>query len=148
MGGWMAFLIARARPDRVKAIIGIAAAPDFTEDIYNSLSDKQKSDLHEKGYASVPNDYSTEPYHYSKKFYEEAKSHHVLNGIGIPDIPIHLIQGREDKDVLPDTPDRIRKALNTHNIDITMINDGDHRLSRPQDLIVISRVIQHYINFN
>lgn len=144
MGGWMAFLLAKHRPERVKAIIGIAAAPDFTQDIYDKLSDTQKRDLHDTGFANVPNDYSDEPYHYSKAFYDESLRHFVLNGADIPDIPITLIQGGADKDVLPDTPDKIQSALPNHAIEIVMINDGDHRLSRPQDLDVTDRLIACY----
>lgn len=141
MGGWMAFLLAKHRPKRIHAIIGIAAAPDFTQDIYNSLSDQQKSDLHTKGFASVANDYSTEPYHYSKSFYDKSLNHFVLNGADIPDIPITLVQGGADKDVLPDTPDKIKTALPNHNIQVIMIEDGNHRLSRLQDLAMIDKVI-------
>ena len=141
MGGWMAFLVARARPKRIHSLIGIAAAPDFTEDIYERLPPDLRADLHANGFAAIPNDYSDTPYHFPLAFYEEAKAHHVLNGAALPDIPMHLFQGGKDLDVLPDTPARIQAALTDHTITVSMIDDGDHRLSRPQDLALIESQI-------
>lgn len=145
MGGWMAFLLAKYRPKKIKALIGIAAAPDFTEDIYARLSENQRKDLHEKGFASIPNDYSDAPYHFPLTFYEEAKNHMILTG-DMPslDFPIHLFQGTQDKDVLPDTPDKIKAALPDTNITVTQIENGDHRLSTPDDLTLIDQKIQEF----
>jgi len=145
MGGWMAFLIAKARPDKVKALIGIAAAPDFTEDIYARLNDEQRDDLHTNGFAAIPNDYSDEPYHFPLAFYEEAKNHMILTGEMPPlNFPIHLFQGGQDKDVLPDTPDKIKTALPDANITITHIENGDHRLSTPDNLKIINEKIKEF----
>ena len=142
MGGWMAFLIAKARPTKIKALIGIAAAPDFTEDIYTRLPDDLRSNLHQNGFAAIPNDYSDEPYHFSLSFYEEAKNHMILTGQMPPlNFPIHLFQGDQDKDVLPDTPAKIKTALPTANITVTHIKNGDHRLSTPDDLELINQKI-------
>lgn len=145
MGGWMAFLLAKARPNKIKALIGIAAAPDFTEDIYQRLSDTQRSSLHTNGFAAIPNDYSDEPYHFPLAFYEEAKNHMILTGEIPPlNFPIHLFQGDQDKDVLPNTPDKIKTALPDATITVTHIENGDHRLSTPDDLHLINEKIMEF----
>jgi len=142
MGGWMAFLAAFVRPERVKGIVGIAAAPDFTEEIYARLSAAQKQQLEDEGFAAVENDYSDEPYYYSRDFYKEAKAHMVLTRSPNWDFPVHLLQGREDKDVLPETAVRICEAFGGVTVDVTYVDDGDHRLSRPQDLVLIDGLVQ------
>ena len=141
----MAFLIAKARPKSIKALIGIAAAPDFTKDIYQRLSDTQRADLHANGFASIPNDYSDEPYHFPLAFYEEAKNHMILTGEMPPlTFPIHLFQGGQDKDVLPDTPNKIKVSLPDATITVTHIENGDHRLSKPDNLKLINKKIVEF----
>lgn len=142
MGGWMAFLVARSERINVTGLVGIAAAPDFTEDIYARLGDDLKADLERNGFAMVPNDYSDEPYRFTKSFYDEAKAHLVL-GQGLRTcFPVTLIQGMLDKDVLPKTAAKIKEGLSGAETKIIYVEDGDHRLSRPQDLELIDREIQ------
>jgi pimeloyl-ACP methyl ester carboxylesterase len=141
MGGWMALLFAIARPDLVKGLIGIAAAPDFTEEIYSHLTTAQKIELEKTGRVSVPNDYSDEPYHFTKAFYQEAKHHMVLDTPRTFDFPVRLIQGKQDKDVPWHTALKIQKNFTSPDFDILLIEDGDHRLSRPEDLETIGRML-------
>lgn len=141
MGGWIAFLVAKARAERIRGMIGIAAAPDFTEDLYSRLSEEEKQLLVERGYAEIPNDYSNEPYHFPLSFYEEAKQHLILKYPPRFDFPVHLFQGMLDKDVLPQMVQLIQAAMPATPIDATFIEDGDHRLSRPQDISLICEKI-------
>ena len=141
MGGWMAFLVAQKLNHRIEAMIGIAAAPDFTEEIYSRLNQEQRSNLETQGYALVPNDYSDEPYRFSRDFYEEAKQHLILNKDINFDFSMTLVQGKQDKDVLPNTPQKIRSSLDKDDIKIVFVEEGDHRLSRPEDLDLITQEI-------
>lgn len=141
MGGWIVLLLAQERPELIKGLIGIAAAPDFTEDIYARLTDEQKNNLEAQGYAEVPNDYSDEPYVFTKDFYEEAKNHLLLNKEKSVPFPMRLIQGRQDKDVVWQTATKIQKVFGASETDIIFIEDGGHQLSRPEDLELIDREI-------
>ncbi len=142
MGGWIALCAALARPGSVHGLIGIAAAPDFTEDLFSRLSANQQKTLMETGYAAIENDYSDEPYHYTKRFYEEAKSHLILHSTHKVDFPLRLIQGMQDKDVPWETAVKIQNAFSGGDVDIVFIEDGDHRLSRPEDLEIIDSHIR------
>ena len=96
----------------------------------------------EKGRVDVPNDYSDEPYAYTKSFYEEAKKHLFLDkGMDI-DYPVRLVQGMQDKDVAWETAVKIQKALNGSDIDVIFVDDGDHSLSREDDLELIDKEIK------
>lgn len=142
MGGWMALLAALERPALIKGVVGIAAAPDFTEDLYRRLSQDQKHTLMTKGHVHIPNDYSDEPYVFAQDFYEEARSHLLLRKTHKVTFPIHLIQGMQDQDVPWEKTRDIEKSFTGDQFDITYIEDGDHRLSRPEDLEVILRGVQ------
>lgn len=142
MGGWMSLLVAKARRRQVKRIVGIAAAPDFSEDIYAALTPAQKAELQATGRTAVPNDYSDEPYHVTKEFYMEAKGHLVLTTSDRFDFPIRLIQGKQDADVPWQTAVRIQRHFADSDVQIIYVDDGDHRLSRPQDLALIDATLQ------
>lgn len=142
MGGWIALLIATQWKGALAGLIGIAAAPDFTEWIYKDLTPQQKSDLEHKGRVEVPNDYSDTPYAFTRRLYEEGKSHLMLDKIWRIDAPVRLIQGMQDRDVPWETAVRIQKALVGEDIDVVFVEDGDHRLSKPADLELIDREIR------
>lgn len=143
MGGWIALLCALARAGQVRGLIGIAAAPDFTEDLYrNRLDDDQRKVLMDTGKVEIPNDYSDEPYHFTRAIYEEAKKHLLLNRKQAVDFSIRLIQGLQDKDVPWETAVRIQNAFEPPDMDIVFVEDGDHSLSRPEDLELIDREIK------
>lgn len=93
------------------------------------------------GTVAVPNDYSDIPYHYSRAFYEEAKAHLLLTQPQVVDYPICLIQGMQDKDVPWEMATRIEKNYSGADVDIVLVDDGDHRLSRSEDLTLIDREI-------
>jgi esterase/lipase len=142
MGGWMALLVAQARAGMIHALVGIAAAPDFTESIYASLNAAQKAEFMQAGKLAVANDYSAEPYAYTKQFYEEAKEHLLLDKSHTIDFPLRLIQGMRDKDVKWETAVKIQKTFRSDESDVIFIEDGDHRLSRPEDLEIIDKEVR------
>lgn len=142
MGGWIALLAALQRQGIVKGVIGIAAAPDFTEDLYGRLNAGQQRELEKKGITAIPNDYSDEPYQFTKSFYEEAKAHLLLVRKRPIDFSLRLLQGMQDKDVPWQTALRIQEAFECDQSDITFIEDGDHRLSRPEDLAILDKEVK------
>lgn len=138
MGGWMALLLAKARAEKIRGVVGIAAAPDFTEDIFARLTADQQAEVMSAGFVAVPNDYSDEPYHYTKAFYEEAKAHLLLGHAQEIDFPIRLVQGKRDLDVPWQMAEKIRMHYGEAHVDIVFVDDGDHKLSRPEDLALIN----------
>lgn len=142
MGGWIALLVATSWKGTLKGLVGIAAAPDFTEDIHARLSEEQKKELQDKGRLAVANDYSDVPYAFTRALYEEAKKHLLLTKERSIDFPISLVQGMRDKDVPWETTARIQKAFTGAEVDVVLVGDGDHRLSRDEDIELIDREIK------
>lgn len=141
MGGWIGLLIALEWKGTLNGFVGIAAAPDFTEEIYSRLNEAQKKELLGKGRLAVANDYSQEPYAFTKELYEDGKNHLILNKSRKIDFPVRLIQGMQDKDVPFQTALNIEKMFSEGDVDIAFVQDGDHRLSKPEDLALIDREI-------
>lgn len=142
MGGWIALLLALNWKGTLTGLVGIAAAPDFTEEVHARLSNAQKKELDEKGIVRAENDYSDEPYEFTHALYDEAKKHMVLDRPRRIDCRMILIQGMKDKDVPWETAVKIQKTFSTGDVDVVFVEDGGHRLSRPEDLEVIDREIR------
>jgi len=135
MGGWQMLLAARARPERIKGLIGVAAAPDFTEDLmWTSLTSDQQSQLREQGLITLPSDYGDEPYPISLALIEEGRNHLLLTQALAVRCPVHLLHGMRDTDVPWHTSLRVLEAMDGEDAVLTLIKDGDHRLSRDPDL--------------
>ena len=145
MGGWLALLAALARPERVTGLLGIAAAPDFTREFRDALLDEAaRAALARDGFVKVPSDYSAEPYVITGALIEDGEKHCLLDrGIDLS-IPVRLIQGMKDTDVAWQTAPRIKNAFRNGggNVEIRLIENGDHRLSRPEDLALIDKTAQ------
>jgi pimeloyl-ACP methyl ester carboxylesterase len=141
-GGWIMTLAALARPDRVAALVGIAAAPDFTEDlILPAFSPAARAALEAKGQVLVPGTYGLAPYPITKHLIEEARAHLVLRG-PIPFAgPVRLIHGLEDPDVPWRTSLALAERLASTDIDITLVKGGGHRLSEPADLARLTAIL-------
>ena len=146
MGGWIMLLAAMARPDRVAGLLGIAAAPDFTEDLMaKMLTPKARRALARDGLVMVPNDYSEAPYPISMTLIEEARDH-LLLGSEIPiDCPVRLIHGVEDTDVPWETSQRLSVSLKSDDVEVILVKDGDHRLSEDRDLARLTSVLETLI---
>ena len=141
MGGWMALLAALARPERVKALLLIAPAADFTHALMApNLPDDAKASLRATGRWERPSAYADGPYVITQRLLDSGGEHLLLGG-SIPFAgPVRILQGMED----PDVP--WRHALETlekiasPDVRMTLIKDGDHRLSRPQDIALLLRM--------
>ena len=134
MGGWIALLLAIARPARVAGLIGIAAAPDFTETLmWDAMMPADRATLARDGVLLIPSAYG-DPTPITQRLIEDGRNH-LLLGQPIPiTCPVRLIQGQRDPDVPWETALRLADRLESADVQITLIKDGDHRLSRPQDL--------------
>ena len=142
MGGWLVLLTALARPGRVVGLIGIAAAPDFTEElIWQQLNPTEQKTLMEDGALYQPSEYGDKPYCFSRRLIEQGRRH-LLLGKPIPFTgPVRLLQGMADVDVPFATAIRIAERLESKDVTVTLIKDADHRLSRESDLERLVRTV-------
>ena len=142
MGGWIMFLAAQARLERVVGLIGIAAAPDFTEDlITQSLSDEQQQKMAQDGYLDIPNCYDDKPYRIRQELIDEGQNNLLLRDNININVPVRLIHGMLDEDVPWKTGLSIIDKLVSTDVEITYVKAGDHRLSEQSDLKRLERTI-------
>lgn len=143
LGGWIMLLAALARPERVKALVGIAAAPDATEDLmWPDLSDEARATMLRDGFVRLPSQYSPEGYVFTRALIEEGRSHLVMRAPIPIACPVRLIHGMEDPDVPWRTSLALTEKLAGPDVQLTLIKDGDHRLSRDADLALLMRTIE------
>ncbi len=146
MGGWLMLLTALALPDRIKGLIGIAAAPDFTEyRVWNLLTPKQQEMFQHKGSLVVPSDYTGEGLTITYRLIEEARNHLLLDNSIHVSVPVRLLQGMLDEDVPPAHTLKLMDRLVSPDVQAILIKDGDHRLSNPLQLKVLADTIRSII---
>lgn len=138
MGGWIACLVApeRARQGkRTTGLVLIAPALDFTEELlWASMDEGQRSAMHAKGGIIVPSEYDPRPTVFTMGLIEDGRNNLMLGGPVEPGCPVHILQGGRDPDVPSSHAFRLMERLPAEGTVLTFIADGDHRLSRPQDI--------------
>ncbi|MBB5984143.1 alpha/beta fold hydrolase [Sphingobium lignivorans] len=134
MGGWLALLLAQALGRRVVGLVGIAAAPDFTDWGFDAA---QKDAIRREGRLVEPTPYGDQPYVTTRAFWESGQALRLLEGEIAIDCPVRLIQGQADPDVPWQTALRIADRLRSADVQTILVKDGDHRLSRPQDIALL-----------
>ena len=137
MGGYIALLLARELPAerQPRGMVLIAPAVDFTEQlIWDRLTEDARRAIREAGYWERPSAYSPEPYRITKNLIEDGRRHILLGPSLATGCPVHILQGMEDPDVPWQHALTLVEHLPGDSVALTLINDGDHRLSRPQDL--------------
>lgn len=143
MGGWLALLAALARPERVRGLLCIAPAPDFTERLYRDrLDDAQRRALELTGECRVASDYDPEPYTITRQLLEEARAHFLLRGPIALDQPLRIIQGQRDDAVPWRLALELAERVSGSDVELLLIKDGDHRLSSPADLARMLRTLE------
>jgi pimeloyl-ACP methyl ester carboxylesterase len=141
MGGWIALLTALARPERVAALVGIAAAPDFTEAlVWAGLDSGQRAALMQHGSVTLPSAYG-EPMTLTRALVEDGRRHLLLDRPIPLACPVRLLHGQRDAEVPWATALRLSERLAGADVQVTLVKDGDHRLSRPADLALLRDVI-------
>jgi len=138
MGGWLALLIAARRPERIAALAGIAAAPDFTD---WGFGDEEKAELLRSGRQEQPNPYGPEPYVTTLGFWESGEALKILHEPIAIDCPVRLIHGEADPEVPLDIAFRTMRQLRSSDVQLTVIKDGGHRLSEPGEIDTIVRTV-------
>lgn len=138
MGGWLMLLVALALGNRLAGLVGIAAAPDFTEWGYNA---SQKQVLREGGTVYEDNPYGPEPTPTHGDFWVDGECNRLLGETIALDCPVRLLHGQADRDVPWKISLRLAEALRSSDVQVTLVKDGDHRLSRPADVALILRAV-------
>ncbi len=135
MGGWIMLLAALARRQRVAGLVGIAAAPDFTRRmVEEEFDDEQRLALLHQGHVELPSEYDDGPYVITQALIDDGNGRCLLDGpIGL-DMPVRLLHGMQDTAVPWQTALTIAEALESEQVIVTLVKDGDHRLSEPADL--------------
>lgn len=146
IGGWVALLAALDRPARVAALVGIAAAPDATETLmWANLPPDLRAKMMRDGYVDLPSQYGEAPYRFTRALIEDGRKHLVMDKPLPIHCPVRLLQGMAD----PDVPWRTALDLASHlpggDVEVTLVKDGDHRLSRPRDLDLLARTLDALI---
>jgi pimeloyl-ACP methyl ester carboxylesterase len=142
MGGWIMLLAALARPERIKALIGIAPAPDFTEDLmWPSFSPEVRAEIETKGEYARPSAYGPDPYPITRRLIEDGRKRLVMRQAIRLDIPVRILQGMRDPDVPWRHALKLIEALNSKDVVLHLIKDGDHRLSEPADIARLLRTV-------
>ena len=145
LGGWIAFVLLKKFKKNILGVIGIGAAPDFTNDIIKNLSLTKKKIYMDKGYISIKSDYGEQPYKFTKKFIEDSKKYFVLLKNLKTNSNISLLYGLQDSAVKLETQIRLMKLLKTKNAKLTILNRSDHRLSSSLDLNILKQTIKNMI---
>jgi pimeloyl-ACP methyl ester carboxylesterase len=141
MGGWIALLAALARPERVAGIVGIAAAPDFTEILmWQSMTFEERDRLMADGVVFAPNRYGP-PTPITRALIEDGRTHLLLDRPIPLTCPVRLLHGQNDQDVPWELSLRIAERLESTDVHVILVKDGEHRLSRPADLALLHRTL-------
>ena len=138
MGGWLMLLVAQGLGERVAGLVGVAAAPDFTEWGYSD-ADKVRLTAGETVFADNP--YGPEPTPTHPGFWADGQARLVLSGEIAIDCPVRLLHGQDDGDVPPEISLRLARSLRSQDVQVTLIKGGDHRLSREGDIALLLRTV-------
>lgn len=142
MGGWMMLLAALRRPQRVAGLVGIAAAPDFTEDLmWRTFPDEVKEALQRDGVWREPSEYSEEPYTITMNLIVEGRNHLIMRDPLAIRVPVRLLHGMRDSSVPYQLSLKIAETVKSEDVQVLLVKDGDHRLSTERDLAILKRTV-------
>ena len=132
MGGWIALLLARSMPEKVAGLVGIAAAPDFTEDhFWDEMDETDRARLAAEGAIERPSEYEA-PYLVTRRLIEDGRRHLVLRAPLRLGCPVRLLQGDADTAVPTETALRLLRHAEGPDLRLTVVAGADHRFSTPE----------------
>lgn len=141
LGGWLALLLARGRPERVAGLVTIAAAPDFTARMEAEFSEDDRASLRERGVVMRPSEYAEGDYVFSSRLFGQGRTHLVFGApLSLP-MPVRMLQGTADADVPMDDALRLLGHAEGPDIRLTLVKDADHRFSTAECLALIERAV-------
>lgn len=147
MGGWIALLLAAQKPRRTAGVLGIAAAPDFTEIMLDRLKKPQLRELEKKGKVMVTSDFGDD-YPITRKFIHEARNHLLLENGTIPiNCPVRLLHGTKDLEVPWEVSLQINEKVISEDVKTILVENGSHTLNEPDNLKKILSVLDKMINW-
>lgn len=145
MGGWLALLVARALPERVAGLLLIAPAVDFTEALlWARLPEQARRQITEEGEWLRPSAYDVEPYPIARGLIEDGRQHLLMDAPLRFTCPVRILQGMEDPDVPWEHTLKLTRLIEG-DVTLTLVGQGDHRLSTPENLTVIERTLDGLI---
>ena len=141
MGGWISAILTRTIPQKLAGFVGIAAAPDFTEDsMWRDFSDDERARLMAMGEVLLPSDYG-DPYPITRRLIEDGRAHLVLRTALPMPFPVRLLQGTADRDVPPELALRLLAHVTSPDLRLTLVKGADHRFSTPACLALITATL-------
>lgn len=146
MGGWLALLLAQILKNRIKGMVLIAPAADFTEKLmWPQFSPQIRAEIETNGVWYRPNSYG-EPYPITKALIEDGRKNQIMDAPIEVSCPVHILQGALDPDVPLAHTLKIMQLLPQDQTTLTIVQDGDHRLSRDQDIALLLRSVEQMLN--
>jgi pimeloyl-ACP methyl ester carboxylesterase len=148
MGAWIALRMVEelrkaADAGRIAGLVLIAPAPDFISELMEpKLTARQKKALAAQGYFEEPSTYSAEPNIFTRSLFEDGRANRVLTGPIDTHCPVHILHGMADPDVPHSHALKLASLLPSDDLTVSLVPDGDHRLSRPQDLDLLVRAVE------
>jgi pimeloyl-ACP methyl ester carboxylesterase len=145
MGAWIMLLVALTMPERIQALVGVASAPDFTEDLlWAQMSEDERARLRRDGVIRPPSSYG-EPIPYTWRLIEDGRRHLVLRAPIPLACPVRLLHGTADEDVPWETSRRLAEALVSRDVALTLVKGGGHRLSEPHELALLGATVESLV---
>ena len=148
MGGWISAILSGQIPEKIAGIVGIASAPDFTEDsMWAGFSDAQRAELMENGQILLPSDYDA-PYTITRRLIEDGRAHLVLRKPLPMRFPVRLLQGAADRDVELSVAQRLFEHIDGDDVRLTIVKGADHRFSSPSCLRLIQQSVEEVLDLS
>ncbi|MFV0472928.1 MAG: alpha/beta hydrolase [Pikeienuella sp.] len=142
MGGWIALLLARAAPERVAALVGVAAAPDFTAEMAGEMDGAAKAEMARTGVWLRPSDYADDPYPISRRLIEDGPGNFVMDRPLRLGFPVRLLQGTADEAVSTETAMRLLDHIEGPDTRLTLVRGADHRFSDARELRLLVETVE------